>query len=512
MQPPYYGPGAPNYGGQEQYAQQQAQPGGYQQDPRHQGGYADNKMALAPNDYQGERFKPARPKIRDPFFALLFIIVFLGYTGLSVYVLREYAISGVSGGLGGNTGASGTLNSHTALLLTFSCALALVLSGLYLLLVRVATRFILEITLLLSVISSVAYAAYLWYEGFTSAAIMATIFAVLAVVSYFFMRSRIPLTRLLLKTTIDATRVYPSVYLWALTGLVAQTLFSIWVSWTLIAVYQRFSPSGAAAGSSSSSGAVTGLVVFIGFAFYWISETIKAIFFSTVCAIFGTHYYSLDNQKQRGAGIKAFGRATSFSLGSLAFGSLIVAILDIIRGLVSIIQQTEASQGDMVGAAIACVAGCIISCIAWLIEFFNKYALINVSLYGNSYITAAKETWRLMKDRGIDALATDSLVNIVWTYGSIVVGILVGIFAYVYEKQTDPEALNQTSSYYSIILLAAVALATQICLTLGQGSIGSGTATLFVALAEDPQTMAQKEPQLFELIRRSYPRVVQGVA
>jgi hypothetical protein len=190
----------------------------------------------------------------------------LGYTGLSVYVLREYAISGVSGGLGGNTGASDTLNSHTALLLTFSCALALVLSAFYLLLVRVATRFILEITLLLSVISSVAYAAYLWYEGFTSAAIMATIFAVLALVSYFFMRSRIPLTRLLLKTAIDATKVYPSVYLWALIGLIAQTLFSIWVSWTLIAVYQRFSPSGAAAGSSSSSGAVTGLVVFIGFA------------------------------------------------------------------------------------------------------------------------------------------------------------------------------------------------------------------------------------------------------
>jgi hypothetical protein len=65
MQPPYYGPGAPNNGGQDQYAQQQAQPGGYQQDPRYQGGYADNKMALAPNDYLGERFKPARPKIRD---------------------------------------------------------------------------------------------------------------------------------------------------------------------------------------------------------------------------------------------------------------------------------------------------------------------------------------------------------------------------------------------------------------------------------------------------------------
>lgn len=514
--PPQGGPPPPHAqaGQAHDYYQQASYP------PPTNGGYdsykptgADPKMPLAPDGYQGERFAPAKPKFNDLIFAILFILVFLGYTGLSVYVLREYAISGVSGGIGGNTGGfSGTLNQHTAILLSLSCGVALIFSALYLVLVRVATRAILEITLALSVLFSVGYAVYLWIEGMTSAAIMATIFAVLSVVSYFFMRKRIPLTRLLLKTTIDATKVYPSVYLWALIGLVVQTLFSIWVSWTTIAIYQRFSPSGAASGSSSSSGAVTGLIVFVVVAFYWISETIKGIFFTTVCAIFGTHFYSLDNKRQRGSGIKAFGRSMTYSLGSIAFGSLIVAILDLIRGLVSIIQSTQASEGDMVGAAIACVAGCIIGCIQYLIEFFNKYALINVSLYGNSYITAAKETWRLMKDRGITALINDSLVNILWTFGSVVVGIICGIFAYVYIKQTDPSAFNSESSYYAVVLFFAIGLGSQIALTLGAGSIGAGVSTLFVTLAEDPQVMAQKEPELFEMIRRTYPQVAQAVA
>lgn len=36
---------------------------------------------------------------------------------------------------------------------------------------------------------------------------------------------------------------------------------------------------------------------------------------------------------------------------------------------------------------------------------------IEIALYGKPYIAAAKDTWRLMKDRGIDALINDSLVG-----------------------------------------------------------------------------------------------------
>ena len=33
------------------------------------------------------------------------------------------------------------------------------------------------------------------------------------------------------------------------------------------------------------------------------------------------------------------------------------------------------------------------------------------ALYGKPYISAAKDTWHLFKDRGIDALINDSLVE-----------------------------------------------------------------------------------------------------
>lgn len=146
-----------------------------------------------------------------------------------------------------------------------------------------------------------------------------------------------------------------------------------------------------------------------------------------------------------------------------------------------------------------------------LLILTDRYAYINISLYGNSYITAAKETWQLLKHKGIDALINDSLVNICWTIGSYVVATLCGLFSYIYLKKTDPEYIEANGGYFSVILLYSFGLGFNISMALGAGSIGSGVSTFFVALAEDPQVVAQRDPELFELIRRTYPDVINAV-
>lgn len=367
--------------------------------------------------------------------------------------MRGFSISDVSGGVGQAGGLGGTLNTHTAILLMFSCAVALGLSIIYILLVKFLTTAILEITLALSVLLNVAYCVLLWVRKFYSAAIVFTIFAVFSIIAYFFMRKRIPLTKLFLRAIIRAADEYKSVYVTALLALIIQTGFSVWWAWTVVAIYQRFEPNGQASGSGASSGAVTGLIVFAVFAWYYISETLKNIFFVTCAGTFGTWYYDESGKKVRGAALSSFKRATTYSLGSIAFGSLINAILDILRALVNIIQSQQAAEGDMVGTIIACIAGCCLGCLDYLVTFFNRYAFINIALYGNPYITAAKETWALLMDRGLTALINDCLVNICFTMGAYVIAVLTGLFAYVYLRQTDPAYAQQDSTYYVSVQL-----------------------------------------------------------
>jgi hypothetical protein len=137
--------------------------------------------------------------------------------------------------------------------------------------------------------------------------------------------------------------------------------------------------------------------------------------------------------------------------------------------------------------------------VAW----FNRYAYIEIALYGKAYIPAAKDTWRLMKDRGIDALINDSLVGMVLTWGAYVVGILCAAFGYFYLRcesvgllsrlqqllttrlqVTDP-AYNSDGDYTAPIILYSFLIGLQAGLALAQALEG-GVSTIFVCLGEDP--------------------------
>jgi Plasma-membrane choline transporter len=62
----------------------------------------------------------------------------------------------------------------------------------------------------------------------------------------------------------------------------------------------------------------------------------------------------------------AFTRTMTTSFGSICFGSLLVAILQALRALA----QSARENGDM--PFFACIAECILGCLASLLEYFNQ--------------------------------------------------------------------------------------------------------------------------------------------
>lgn len=62
----------------------------------------------------------------------------------------------------------------------------------------------------------------------------------------------------------------------------------------------------------------------------------------------------------------SFIRTVTTSFGSVCFGSLLVAILQALKSLADSAQQ----NGD--AAILACIAECILGCLASMLEYFNK--------------------------------------------------------------------------------------------------------------------------------------------
>nr|XP_019010727.1 protein PNS1 [Kwoniella pini CBS 10737]OCF49508.1 protein PNS1 [Kwoniella pini CBS 10737] len=529
-QPP---PGPPQEQGQGGYNMKPSQPYAppppqEQQQQQQTGGYGENGappayVDTAPfsqaDEKTGQRLNPKK-RLNDPIFLVLFIAAVAGFAVLSGIAIKSFInVGGLGGGFGNNTqggtGSSVTLDYHTVYLLLCVCALGLVLAALYLALVRAFTRIIIEVTLALTVILNIGICICEMCFIDWSGAIIFLIIALLSVFFYWSMRKRIPLAKLLLQVTIDITKHHPSVYLVVLLGLIVQSALSVWYTFTCIAIYVKWTPgSESCTGTSCSSGKVAGLIFYSTFAYLWMSQVVANVILCTLAGgIFGGWYYYGPRVPTGGlpkrATLSAFIRASTLSLGSIAFGSLIVTLLELIRLILQAVQQYEAGEGDMIGSIIACCAACCVGCIESMIAWFNKYAYIEISLYGKSYIPAAKDTWRLLKDRGIDALVNDSLVGTALMWGAYINGFLCAVLGYLYLRFTNP-AYNSDGQYSAPVILFSFLIG----ISEGQvinSAIDAGVSTIFVGLGEDPMVLAERSPALFEMIRQTYPRVIEGV-
>ncbi|KAG2015548.1 integral to plasma membrane protein [Coprinopsis cinerea AmutBmut pab1-1] len=435
--------------------------------PTYNHAYAPTPPAYPPtyggdvkNPFENDRFKPKK-KINDPIFLILFILQLLGFAALSGVALKSWIDEGGLGGgigkTGGKTGSAVTLNKSTVYMMLLVTAVAVLLSSLYLMLTRAFTKIIMHITLVLTIILNIAICIYYWITKYYSGAIIFTIIAILSVVSYFGFRSRIPLAALLFQVVMDVSKHHLSVYAVAFTALLVEAALSVWYTFTVIATYAKWTPGApSCATSGCSSGKVAGLIFFETFSFIWTSQVIGNVALSTLAGgPYGSWYYFGPRelgQMPKHPTLSAFGRASTLSLGSIAFGSLIVTILEMIRLVLQAIQNNASAEGHPVQAALACCAACFVGIIESLVEYFNRYAYIEIALYGKAYIPAAKDTWRLFKDRGIDALVNDSLVGMTLMWGAYAIGLLSSLFAYLYLRITDPP-YNADGQYTPVILL-----------------------------------------------------------
>ncbi|KAJ6625642.1 plasma-membrane choline transporter-domain-containing protein, partial [Mycena sp. CBHHK59/15] len=472
--------------------------------------YSDSK-----SPYDGDRFKPKK-RINDPIVLVLFVLQFLGFAALSGIAISSWIKDGgLGGGLGkGNTGTAVSLNQSTIYLLLLVTAAAVLLSTVYLMLVRAFTKTIMHITLILSIVLNIAICVYYWLTKYYSGAIIFTIIAVFSVLSYFGFRSRIPLASLLLQVVIDVSKHHISVYVVAFVALIIQAALAVWFTFAAIATYAKWTPGNPSCSTSScSSGKVTGLIFFEVFSFLWTSQVIGNVALATLAGgPYGCWYYfgpRSEGQMPKHPTLSAFGRASTLSLGSIAFGSLVVTLLELLRMVLNAAQNSANADGHPVEACLACCASCFVGIIESLVEYFNRYAYIEIALYGKPYISAAKDTWRLLQDRGVSAIVNDSLVGMTLTWGGYAVGMLSSLFSYLYLRLTAP-SYNASGQYTAPVILFAFLIGLQCSLTLSS-AIEAGVSTIFVGLGEDPQVLAIRAPALFGLIAQTYPDVVRGV-
>lgn len=507
----------PNYGKQEQ----QQQYNSYGPPPVN----PDHDLEGQKDPFYGESPKPSpdfdqsfkieKPRFNDWPFALLFLCVvggFIAIAGITLNALRKtYGIQGSSIYDSANTF---TMNTNTIILFGFIVVVGVVGSFLIILFARMAPRIFITTGLIANIILGLGTCIYYFVAHYYSAAIVFLIFTLLTAWGYWNCRSRIPFSATVLEITIDVMKRYPSTLVTSFVGILVSAGFSVLFSTVIVATYVKYDPNQEntacnIAGGGCSLSKLIGILVFVFFAGYYITEVIRNIIHVTIAGVYGTWYY-LANSDQGAPRLPALGalkRALTYSFGSICFGSLIVSLLQLLRAVILALKQDAFNAGDFCAGCGFLILDMIIGLIDWAVRFFNRYAYCYIALYGKNYIRSAKDTFDLLRFKGMDALINDCFINTSLQMYSLFIGYLTALLAYFYLKFTKPE-YNSSGTYYAPVVAFSFLISgqiTRIALTV----IDSGIATFFVALAKDPEVFQMTNRERFDEIFRNYPQVLE---
>ncbi|EER31516.1 conserved hypothetical protein [Candida tropicalis MYA-3404] len=510
--PPNYPP--PNRPQYEQ--QQQDQPYQVRPDLEHQQ-YGDYYEKPVPAENFDDSFKIEKPKFNDWPFAIFFWLVVAGFiavAGITLNALRE--TYGFQGGSIYGSGNTFTLNTNTIILFAFIIVMAIVLSAAIIIFARVAPKAFIVSGVILNVVLGVGTAIFYFVERYWSAAIVFLVFALFGAWCYWRARHRIPLSATILATVIDVMKMYPSTLVTSFIGLIISAAFSVLFSVVIVATYVKFDPNNSneacsVGGGSCSKSKLIGVLVFVFFAGFYISEVMRNVIHVVIAGIYGTWYYlaNSDQGAPKHPALASLKRALTYCFGSITFGSLIVSLIQLLRQLISILRSNFAADGNGWGVCGMIILDFVVGFIDWLVRYFNKYAYCYVALYGKSYIRSARDTFDLLRFKGMDALINDMFINTALNLYSLFVAYLVALLAFLYLKFTKPE-YNSNGDFYAPVIAFAFLIAGQIN-RISLTVIESGTATFFVALAKDPEVYQMTNRNKFDEIFRNYPNVLEKI-
>lgn len=433
-------------------------------------------------EFNGSKGENQPKQFQDVAFAIAFWI----HIAVMLYFLVAYAGAGNGNNNGNGYDYSGILYCSLTCGV-FALALSTVALGF---MMKFATQLI-KMALFFSIGLSLAVGIIGALSGQIMMAIMGLMSFAFGCCYAYFVWARIPFAAANLNTALTAVKTNMGLAVIAYFFLFVAFGWSVW--WSV-----------AAGGAMNYMG--TGALFLFLVSYYWTHQVIQNTVHVTTAGVIGTWWYVPDEASSCcSPAIKdSFIRATTYSFGSICFGSLLVALVQALRHLQHALRDNDEFN------FLLCIVDCILGCLQAIIEYINKWAYVYVGLYGYSYLEAGKNVITLFTNKGWTAIITDDLVDNVLLMMSVSIGLITGLIGLL--MATINKDLFAGSGYddggpvgFFIGFLVGFILASIL-----MSVVGSAVNTVVVCYAEAPAEFQQNHPKLSNEMRSAWTQAWPG--
>jgi len=169
---------------------------------------------------------------------------------------------------------------------------------------------------------------------------------------------------------------------------------------------------------------------------FWILCFINALYQFIIAYAVAEYYYTpYDHDKEKDVGCCAVWDGVYYGLvshgGSLAFGSLLIAIFMVVQKLIERAEQRNKEAGD--NKVVDCILGiclCCVSCCKEVVEHVNKNAYIDIAITSDNFCEAARSALKMIVELGGAMAILNGATFIFTLFGVVMISLGSGAFAH----------------------------------------------------------------------------------
>ncbi|KAL6455786.1 hypothetical protein MHYP_G00356370 [Metynnis hypsauchen] len=170
------------------------------------------------------------------------------------------------------------------------------------------------------------------------------------------------------------------------------------------------------------------------FMFFWCVNFVMALGQMTLAGAFASYYWAF----KKPVDIPTFpifsslGRALRYHIGSMAFGSLILSIIQVIRVILEYLEKKLKFAENKVTRFILRCLKCCFWCLEKCIKFLNRNAYIMIAIYGKNFCTSAKDAFFLLMRNIVRVFVLDKVTDFLLFLGKLLIVGIVGVCCFFF--------------------------------------------------------------------------------
>ncbi|KAI3375432.1 hypothetical protein L3Q82_021919, partial [Scortum barcoo] len=174
--------------------------------------------------------------------------------------------------------------------------------------------------------------------------------------------------------------------------------------------------------------------------FLWLINFSLALEQCTLAGTFASYYWA----KRKPQDIpqcplfSSFSRAVRYHIGSLAFGALILSVVQLVQIILEYLKQKLKGVNNSLSRFIMHCLKCCFWCLENILRYMNRNVYIMVAIYGKNFCTSAREAFFLLMRNMVRVAVLDRVADLLLFLGKVLIAGGVGVVSFFFCTRKIP--------------------------------------------------------------------------